>query len=95
MILESSVFAADIAVPVDLPSANQNYMALILGSEGINEARGTDTQLRQMIDGAITAGITDRLYAFDDRLPELQTQAKNLPGNKKLLRKICLANYKK
>ncbi len=45
-----------------LKDANGLYMQLMQGSKGILDAKGTPEQLRQMIDGCITAGITDRLY---------------------------------
>ena len=58
--LENLCFSADRAGP--LKAANRDYMALVQGSRGILDAKGTPAQLRQMIDGCITAGITDRLY---------------------------------
>lgn len=76
LILGNSGFTADpgIAAPVDLSNVNQNYMSLMLGREGINAARGTDIQLRSMIDGAITCGITDRLYRFGDKTVDYKDQ---------------------
>ena len=58
--LENLCFSADTAGP--LKTANRDYMALVQGSSGILDAKGTREQLRYMIDGCITAGITDRLY---------------------------------
>ena len=56
------------AAKAALKQANKDYMTLIFGSQGINDAKGTPEQLRQMVDGCITAGITDRLYGFDAQL---------------------------
>lgn len=64
--LESLCFAADLVG--DLKTANHEYMALVQGStSGILDTKGTPEQLRQMIDGCITVGITDRLYGNAQR----------------------------
>ncbi len=92
MMLENSGFAADAGIAA-LSTANHAYMALMLGSKGIKDARGTDFQLRQMIDGAITAGITDRLYGFNDRLSTFKAQVVALSGKKKLHLQLAYAFY--
>ena len=92
--LEASVFGiAESVTPLDLSNANRNYMALMLGSKGINDRRGTDMQLRQMIDGAMTTGITDRLYNFGDRQYIFKVQAAALTGRKRLHVQLAYAFY--
>ncbi len=58
--LENLCFSADSAG--SLKTANRDYMALMQGLRGILYEKGTPEELRYMIDGCITAGITDRLY---------------------------------
>lgn len=98
LMLANNGFASDIAMavsaaPLDLSWANQKFMALMLGSKGINDTRGTDIQLRQMIDGAITTGVTDRLYNFGDRLGTFKAQVATLSGKKKLHVQLAYAFY--
>ena len=81
------------SAPVSLNAATGQYMELMLGSRGINDAKGTEVQLRQMIDGAITAGITDRLYKEDARLNTFQHHVRNLAGKKKLHVQLAYAFY--
>jgi hypothetical protein len=59
--LENLCFSADLLAG-PLKADNTEYMQLMQGSRGILDAKGTREQLRYMIDGCITAGITDRLY---------------------------------
>ncbi len=58
--LENLCFSADPAGP--LKADNSEYMQLMQGLRGILYEKGTPEELRYMIDGCITAGITDRLY---------------------------------
>lgn len=89
----SASAAAGAYVPVNLSTANKDYMTLMLGDKGINDTRGTDVQLRQMIDGAITTGITDRLYNFGDRLDLFKAQVADLTGRKRLHVQLAYAFY--
>jgi len=66
-----------------LQQANITFMNLMLGSEGIRTIQSTPEECRQMIDGCLTAGITDRLYGFPDQSPALQVMAATLGGIKR------------
>ncbi len=66
-----------------LQQANITFMNLMLGSEGIRTIKSTPEECRQMIDGCLTAGITDRLYGFPDQSLALRAMADQLDGIKK------------
>ena len=67
----------------NLWEANKAFMELMLGSEGIKTIQSTPDECCQMIDGCLTAGITDRLYGFPDQSPALQAMAATLDGIKR------------
>ena len=58
-------------------------MNLMLGSEGIKTIQSTPEECRQMIDGCLTVGITDRLYGFPDQSFVLRAIADRLNGIQK------------
>ena len=66
-----------------LQQANITFMNLMLGSEGIRTSQSTPDECCQMIDGCLTAGITDKLYGFPDQSPALQVMAATLNGIKR------------
>ncbi len=67
----------------NLQQANKIFMELMLGSEGIRTIQSTPDECCQMIDGCLTAGITDRLYGFPNQSPALQAMAATLDGIKR------------
>ncbi len=63
---------------LSLQQANITFMNLMLGSEGIRTIQSTPEECRQMIDGCLTVGITDRLYGFDSQSDALRAKADQL-----------------
>lgn len=76
-----------------LRRVNQEYMALMLGTGGILPQKATTEQINQMIDGCITAGITDRLYGLGDKSTMFQAQIAEFTGYKKLDVELAYAFY--
>lgn len=76
-----------------LRRVNQEYMALMLGTEGILPQKATPEQINQMIDGCITAGIVDRLYRLGDKSAMFQAQIAKFTGYKKLDVELAYAFY--
>ena len=72
-----------------LLDANREYMQRMQGSHGILDKKGTNEQLRHMIDGCITAGITDRLYG----LAQAMQGTEGLTPSKKLHIQLAYAFY--
>jgi hypothetical protein len=77
-----------------LKRVNQEYMALMLGAEGILHQKATPEQINQMIDGCITAGIVDRLHNFPSKEAEFREQVRKFDGYKKLDVELAYAFYK-
>jgi len=76
-----------------LGRVNEEYMALMLGTEGILPQKATPEQINQMIDGCITAGITDRLYGLGNKSAMFQAQIAKFTGYKKLDVELAYAFY--
>lgn len=76
-----------------LKGVNQQYMALMLGAEDILPVKATPEQINQMIDGCITAGITDRLHGLGDKSAIFQTQIAKFTGYKRLDVQLAYAFY--
>ena len=76
-----------------LRRVNQEYMALMLGTEGILPQKATPEQINQMIDGCITAGITDRLYRLGNKSAMFQAQIAKFTGYQKLDVELAYAFY--
>ncbi|MEI7493475.1 MAG: hypothetical protein WCJ92_02625 [Alphaproteobacteria bacterium] len=77
-----------------LKNDNIAYIDLMVGTtKGINDAKGTDQQLIQMVDGCITAGITDRLFGLGDQSSKIIQQIKTLTTHRKLHAQLTLAFY--
>lgn len=76
-----------------LKRVNQEYMALMLGAEGILHQKATPEQINQMIDGCITAGITDRLYSLGNKSAMFQEQIAKFTGYQKLDVQLAYAFY--
>jgi hypothetical protein len=77
-----------------LKNDNSAYIDLMVGiTKGINNEKGTSPQLIQMVDGCITAGITDRLFGLGDQSPKIIQQIQTLTTHKKLHAQLTLAFY--
>lgn len=76
-----------------LRNVNQQYMELMLGSEDILPVKATPEQINQMIDGCITAGISDRLYHLGDKSALFKAQFEKFTGYKKLDVQLAYAFY--
>ncbi len=76
-----------------LKQANSNYMALMLGSEGILPKKATPEQINLMVDGCITAGIIDHLYGFSPKEAEFRDQITKFSGYKRLDIQLAYAFY--
>ncbi len=77
-----------------LRTVNQQYMALMLGHDGILAQKATPEQINQMIDGCITAGITDRLYGLGNQSASFHAQISKFEGFRKLDVQLAYAFYK-
>lgn len=77
-----------------LRRVNQQYMDLMLGTEGILPQEATPKQINQMIDGCITAGIVDRLHNFPSKDAAFRDQVRKFDGYKKLDVELAYAFYK-
>jgi len=89
LFLQNACFAGTEA----LKRVNQEYMALMLGAEGILHQKATPEQINQMIDGCITAGITDRLYSLGNKSAMFQEQIAKFTGYQKLDVELAYAFY--
>lgn len=89
LFLQNACFAGTEA----LRRVNQEYMALMLGTEGILHQKATPEQINQMIDGCITAGITDRLYSLGNKSAMFQEQIAKFTGYQKLDVQLAYAFY--
>lgn len=77
-----------------LKNDNIAYIDLMAGiTKGINNEKGTSPQLIQMVDGCITAGITDRLFGLGDQSLKIIQQIQTLTTHKKLHAQLTLAFY--
>lgn len=76
-----------------LQQVNNNYMALMLGSEGILPQEATPDQINLMVDGCITAGIIDHLYGFPPKEAEFRDQITKFSGYKRLDIQLAYAFY--
>jgi hypothetical protein len=68
-------------------------MNIMLGSEGIRTIQSTPEECCQMIDGCLTAGITDRLYGFGSQLAALQAMVAPLDGIKREHAQLAIEFY--
>lgn len=79
--MESPSYAAQFSqaqAKENLRQDNLSFMNLMLGSKGIRTIQSTPEECRQMIDGCLTVGITDRLYGFDSQSDALRVKADQL-----------------
>ncbi|MBP9828982.1 MAG: hypothetical protein KBD04_02990 [Proteobacteria bacterium] len=76
-----------------LRRVNQEYMDLMLGTEGILPKKATPEQINQMIDGCITAGIVDRLHNFPSKEAAFRDRVRKFDGYKKLDVELAYAFY--
>lgn len=76
-----------------LQHVNNQYMELMLGTQGILHQKATPEQINQMVDGCITAGIIDRLYQFGDKSAQFKEQFLKFEGYRKLDVQLAYAFY--